>query len=82
MSSEPIIDDENDDLSHLGKTDFVNMVNDKGGEGCETMNPEGNSNLNNGEERMNLESESLFNFVSEIGDCIEINFSTEAGFRC
>lgn len=70
LSSEPIIDEGNDDLSHLtsGQDDFVNMVSDKEGEGCETMNPEGNSNLNSGEERMNLEPESSFNSGSEIGD--------------
>ncbi|KAL2516490.1 COP1-interacting protein-related [Forsythia ovata] len=67
--SKPIIDEENDDLTS-GQDNFVNMVKDKGGEGFETMNLEGNSNLDNGEERMSLESERLFNSGSETGDCM------------
>ncbi|KAL2493342.1 COP1-interacting protein-related [Abeliophyllum distichum] len=69
ISSKPIIDEENDDLTS-GQDNFVNMVKDKGGEGFETMNLEGNSNLDNGEERMSLESERLFNSGSETDDCM------------
>ncbi|KAL2555176.1 COP1-interacting protein-related [Forsythia ovata] len=70
MASEPANDEEeNDDLAS-GRDDFVNTIEDVGGEDSKTMNLEGHNNFDSGERRQSLELEKLVNSGSENGDDI------------